>query len=497
MPDSVAQPFVALLRAHLRALGRDFGLMNPSIYDTAQRLRLAPPEDIWPAVDWMIAQQQPDGGWGDPAVPRARDVPTLAAALAIHTYGRRRSDRVSIQEALRFIHRQAEHWQGGLPDDLPVGVELLLPYLLDTAAASSLKIEHGHYAALRALGVRRRLAGRTFPPATRPVHTWESFGSEPHANLVDASGSVGHSPAATAAWLQAAAGRADLADARAAAQRYLEQAEACVGVYGAAPTVWPITRFEQSFALYFVLIAGLLGLPELGDVLQPQLADLARALRPVGLGMSDYFQPDGDDTAAALAVLRAAGWRVPLTALDAFAQDDGLQFCAYPGELQSAISVTTHALHARQLAGLEVRMDGLVERQMPDGRWAGDKWNQSWLYTTSQVLVMLEDDHANSIRQAIRAILDYQHADGGWGIHRSTPEETAYGILALRAGLSHAGEEARAAIARATAWLRQAYQPYSMDIPPIWVGKELYCPRRLVHIVVLSVLIQAEVYPIA
>ena len=73
------------LQCQIADLGKDGGLIGPSVYDTAQVLRLMPPrEGVGPALSWLTEQQHPDGGWGDPSVPRARDVPTLAAVLAIH-----------------------------------------------------------------------------------------------------------------------------------------------------------------------------------------------------------------------------------------------------------------------------------------------------------------------------------------------------------------------------------------------------------------------------
>jgi Squalene-hopene cyclase C-terminal domain/Prenyltransferase and squalene oxidase repeat len=485
-----------MLRSDISALGSDAGQMGPSVYDTAQLLLHAPSPDCGPAVNWLLSQQRPDGGWGDPAVPRARVVPTLAAALALHRNGRRITDREAVRAAISFLDRQAEHWIEPLSDDLPVGIELLIPSLLDQWAAASLPVAQEHFAELLVFGARRRrmLDGRLLPAGTRPLHSWEAFGTDPSATLLDGSNGVGHSPAATAAWLGATAGRADLAAARASARRYLDHAITQQGIPGVVPTVWPITRFEQIFGLYFLLLAGLLDHPDLQDVVQPQLDDLEHTFGPNGIGMSDWFQPDGDNTACALAVLYAAGRRPPLTALEHFAQQDGVSFCAYPGELHGAVSVTAHALHALSLAHptQTLRMDSLLERQSSDGRWLGDKWHQSWLYTTSQVLVMLDGAHRDAIGRAIDAVLVNQHPDGGWGMHASTPEETAYGILALRAGL-HYNDVVQEALACAITWLRNAYHSFQGAVPPVWLGKELFSPHRLVNIIVLAVLMQAEV----
>jgi halimadienyl-diphosphate synthase len=181
------------LRRLINDLGKDGGLMGPSVYDTAQVLRMAPPaEGVRPALEWLLTRQHTDGGWGNPAVPRSRDVPTLAAILALHTYSASERDRQAIQAGLAFLQRQAEHWAGTLPDDLPVGVELILPQLLDEAAAAGLKVSRAPYQALIALGMRRRrmLASLPLQPGTTPVHAWEAWGRGPDPALLDAPGSI-------------------------------------------------------------------------------------------------------------------------------------------------------------------------------------------------------------------------------------------------------------------------------------------------------------------
>src|SRR5262249_61914340 len=118
------------------------------------------------------------------------------------------------------------------------------------------------YGALTELGSRGRrlIAAQPSRPGAPPVHSWEAWGAQPDPGLLDGSGGVGHSAAATAAWLYAANSRPDLADARASARRFLEQAAAATGtgIPGVVPGVWPISRFEQVFGLYILLTADLL-----------------------------------------------------------------------------------------------------------------------------------------------------------------------------------------------------------------------------------------------
>ncbi|MBK9711832.1 MAG: hypothetical protein IPO81_10975 [Kouleothrix sp.] len=485
------------LRHLIAGLGAAGGLISPSIYDTAQVLRLAPPaQGPWPGLNWLAEQQHADGGWGDPAIPNARDLPTLAAVLALHIYCTRERERKAVQDGLSFLRRQASHWST-LSDDIPVGVELLLPRLLDEAAELGLKVPRGQYASLIALGARRRslVAQTTRISGTPLAHSWEALGIAPDLSVVDSTGGVGHSPAATAAWLRAVGPGSAASAARVAAQRYLEQAAAATGqnIPGIAPTVWPIVRFEQSFALYMLLIAGLLDHPRLQDVVQPQIADLSQALRPGGLGMSDAFLPDGDDTAAALIVLHAAGRPVDERALSAFAADD--HFCAYPGELQPSLSVTAHAVHLLALLGLEHSRPRsfVVARQLRDGRWLGDKWNGSWLYTTLQAIVALHHSQPSAaIGAAVDGMLLYQHEDGGWGTRGSTSEETAYAVLALRALGPDRAPAADQALLRGERWMRVNYRPFFVSPVTCWIGKETYQPTRLARVIELAATIPVE-----
>jgi len=476
------------LRSLIDNLGKDGGLISPSVYDTAQVLRFYPAQqDVWPALEWLLGQQQADGGWGNPNTPLARDVPTLTSVLALHSYNKRKTTYEAIRAGLAFLQRQMNQWEQLQPNELPVGVELLLPSLLNESVSLGLELPQEPYGTLVALGKQRRkiISQRQAIGGTPSAYSWEAWGTDPDPVLIDGSGGVGHSPAATAVWLHAASKRIDLANASKAAQYYLAQAAAATGenILGVVPTVWPITRFENLFGLYSLLIAGLLKHPMLQNVLQPQLDNLICALRPTGFSWSDFFIPDGDDTAAGVAVLSATGHQVYLAILRQF--ENGDYFSTYPDELQFSLSTTARAVHALALSGEEVERPQkfLVERQSPDGRWLTDKWHSSWLYATLHVVLALTNsEQKRALKLATDAMLAYQHTDGGWGMgSKSTETETAYGVLTLRALRAHGFGDQRiqAASQKAYQWLLRNYRPFNMSENRHWISKELYRPHRV------------------
>lgn len=64
------------LRFLISSLSKDGGLISPSVYDTAQLLRLYPPQQgVWTALSWLLGQQQADGRWGG-AIPQ-RHLPVM------------------------------------------------------------------------------------------------------------------------------------------------------------------------------------------------------------------------------------------------------------------------------------------------------------------------------------------------------------------------------------------------------------------------------------
>ncbi len=102
---------------------------------------------------------------------------------------------------MAFLRRQSDQW-ADMPDDIPAGVELMLPHLLAEAAQIGLEIDQLPYQSLIALGAQRRQLIGQLPaePGTHYAHSWETWGTSPASCMPDPTAGVGQSPAATAAW---------------------------------------------------------------------------------------------------------------------------------------------------------------------------------------------------------------------------------------------------------------------------------------------------------
>ncbi len=480
-------------------LGKGGGQISPSIYDTAQVLRLYPPQEgVEAGLEWLLAQQQPDGGWGDPHAPYARDVPTLATVLALHAYEQDATTQHAIDAGLTFLRQQAHQWADIPLDALPIATEMILPYLIEEAKRVQLALDPAPYAALLKLRQKKAtlIAGSSIRAGAAPTYSWEALSQDERAIQPDASGGIGHSPAATAAWLRQAEQHLDLAADCATAQAYLKNAAAATGVDipGVVPNVWPITGFELAYAPYALLITTLLQTPGVRHTVEPILDELWIIMqRGKGVSFGEYFTPDVDDTGLATAVLQATSRPVDSAAILQFKHGD--HFCTFQQELNPSIFANAHALYG--LAHVDeyypAAENFLKQHQATDGRWLADKLHSSWLYTTLEVVLALcHLGHNQEVQKAIDALLHYQKADGGWGMgETSTRIETSYALITLSTAHRYALLPAagRNALQQGYDWLHHLYQPYTLSQEKLWLGKELYAPYRVDRIYELSALL--------
>ncbi|MEM7032963.1 MAG: prenyltransferase/squalene oxidase repeat-containing protein [Chloroflexota bacterium] len=475
-------------------LGRDGGRMSPSIYDTAQVLRFSPPETgVEPALDWLLSQQHSDGGWGNPVAPLTRDIPTLAAILALYTYSHLKPESEAIEAGLRFLYKQGNIWLETLREDLPVGIELIIPKLLADAIAMQLNVPHEQYEALLPIADRKLkyIDKMGADAATSAIFSWEAWGKYPTTDVLDETGGVGHNPAATAYWLYLTEASEDLTEAREAAKNYLVQASQATGlnIPGIVPTAWPITRFEQSLSLHGLLMSGLLDHPVLKPEISNQLQDMAISLRADGLGFSDFFEADGDDTGAALATLKASGYDISAISLDRFKIGDSYK--TYPHELQGSSSATARGVQAMALFNQDVVpvQKTLVDWRHQDGYWPGDKWNISWLYTTLlsvSALTTGEIYFPDVIQSAADALQANQRSDGGWGINgQSTAIDTAYAILAISI-LRDFEDISSDILERGHQWFLHNWNSSDDQSNYRWLNKQVYSPYTVDRVFELS-----------
>jgi len=483
----VVDTLVRDLRECLNEIGKNGGMLGPSVYDSAMVARLAPPRSgPGPAHAWLLSQQRSDGGWGSPRYPSGRDLPTLAAVLALREGRSDPQAHDACAAGLAFLRRQ-DSLRTTIPEDLPIALELTLPTLVAEAMRLGVDLFDEPYRLLASVGEQKRRFIMRGPVVrgTPAAYAWEGLGLPASINVVDAIGSVGTSPSATAAWLVAARDLPELSEARASATVYLERAAASTGcdVPGVVPHSFPVERFEQIWALFAVLSAGLLLRTEIAGPLNEVLDDLAASMRLDGIGYTDVFTVDGDDTSCCVAVLKAAGRNIDVGLVRRFENEE--HFFTYPGERNPSLSANAIALYALSFFGEDSASARrfLVSRQSADGRFLDDKWHSSWFYTTQRaVLALRAREDADALQKVRNVLFAHQRADGGFGAApESTIFETAHALLSLRAlrekGLDSTENDRH--IVHAYRFLLSRYRPFGAGEEPLWIGKELYAAPRI------------------
>ncbi|MEV0596246.1 prenyltransferase/squalene oxidase repeat-containing protein [Nonomuraea cavernae] len=472
-----------------------WGQVSPSVYETGRLVTLAP----WLAghperIAFLLAEQGEDGSWGQPGGYGL--VPTLSATEALMSAARDGDREVLLSaakagmEALRRMLTQPAE----LPDT--PAIDLIVPSLVALVDA------HGFGEPLprppgldgARLGLVRRMLESGTKPPQKVLHVLEAMMPQRMDGMLPTPiGTVGASPAATAAWLGGSA-PPDSADS---ARHHLEAVAKRFG--GPVPVGLPITVFERGWVLSWLARAAV-------PVEAPpeMIADLRAAIAPEGAPAGAGLPADADTTSVALHALALLG--APCDPASLLLFDTGTHFCTWQGEDGFSPSVNAHVLdafgqyvRARPAAAgrygpVMARVAGwLAGRQRPDGSWE-DRWHASPYYATLGCALALGEfggpEHADSVLRAREWVLATQRDDGSWGRWTGIAEETAYAVQTLLLSGPEPDERCKRAAGRGYDYLLQVGDlPH---FPPMWHDKDLYSPTAIVQAAILAALHATE-----
>ncbi|WBB80172.1 prenyltransferase [Micromonospora sp. WMMD882] len=494
------------------------GQSSVSVYETGRLVSLSPWLTLHvERIRHLLDTERPGGGWGGPDGYAL--VPTLSATEGLLAALRRgdldgtaeplaKGAVAAVDRGLAFLTDRLAATDAAALPDMPA-VDLIIPALVESLAVHLAGLRDAAVAGLegwrdapapplpvglsegRLRRVRAALtSGRALPE--KLLHALEVAGPAAYrASGVRpvGPGTVGASPAATAAWL----GVPDAGVDATAARGYLEDVVRQYG--GPAPCTSPISVFERSWVLSTLARAGV-------PVTAPEavLGSLRDTLGPGGTATAPGLPADADTTSVTLYALALAGRPADPASLSSF--DTGEHFCTWPGEDGASITTNAHVLDAfgwhlrhggvpaRRLAPVVRRLTGwLAERQEPDGSWRSDRWHASPYYATCCAALALHaygvgPEAASAVGRAVRWVLTGQHPDGSWGRWGGTAEETAYATQVLRAAGGAGAGPVGAAVRRGSRWLSTVAP--DVDGPALWHDKDLYRPSLIVRAAVLA-----------
>lgn len=461
-------------------------LISLSAYDTAWLAWLMPA-----ARDWLLAAQYPDGSWGaELEYYHDRVIATLSAINALAATSTNSHELQRIQRGIRYLEKAAPRLSHDPTET--VGFELLAPSLLKIGQKLGLHLEQvAHALQPYEIVYRQKMAlippAMLYSPRATVPHSLEFIGFDALdrsaiAHLRLANGSIHSSPAATAFCEIAGAGCA-------AGQDYLSST---LEYYrGAAPTLAPFGLFEIIWSLLHLHLGEDLGQWRPG--VQPLIARVERAWGSEGVGLTEGFPADLDNTAAAYMLLSTLGHTPEPAILKHYEEED--HFRCYRFERNISLDVHIHLVMAlRQAVDFPGRVDMLIKAINVLSRYLQsdfitDKWHVSPYYSTSHAVIALSGLADHLIQNQIYWLCYTQQKDGRWTFYPDFPpaavEETAYALLGLLAVQRQNGSIPHHIIERGMNYLRANYRDHQ-QLPALWVGKGLYHPLHITRSVFLA-----------
>lgn len=469
-----------------------YGRILNTAYDTAWIARLVDQdrEIAERALEWLRANQLPDGTWGteNPRYYHDRLISTLAAMTALKKYGRP-FDKQRWERAQVSLHTITNGLLAD-PAGATIGFEMIVPTLMREAYDVGLP-RNGHDSVLGKLERYRAAKLAALPDGIINRYVTVAFSSEMAGpdgqhlldieKLQEANGSVGHSPSATAYFaLHVRPGDSD-------AMAYLRDV---LNSDGGAPDVAPFDVFEQGWTLWNMSLLAPLD-SETQALCEPYVDFLENAWHPgKGTGFAAGYTPkDGDDTGLVFDVLTRFGRQPDIEAVLRYEEDD--HYRCYELEANPSLSANIHILSALREGGLPAdhpsvaKVLGFLDRVQTIRLFWFDKWHSSPYYPTTHLVIAAAGYADWLVDNAVYWILETQNRDGSWGYYMPTAEETAYCLQALMIWKRHGHLVPDDAIRRGAQWLASHIHD---PIPPLWIGKSLYCPVLVVRSAILSAL---------
>jgi len=481
---------------HARQLLTEIGTgqITPSAYDTAWVARLKEQDQNLgeAALEWLYTHQLADGTWGteEPICYHDRVICTLSALTALARYGHQPHYRRLIrngQTALEELTLGPTRRLMANPAGATVGFEMLAPALIAEAKELGIFSDQGNRILGRLERQRKlklaKLKGMQIDRTVTAAFSVEMVGEDLSRvdidNLPEANGSIAYSPSATAFYLL------KIRPGEQTALEYLSR----VKKDGAVPYVSPADIFECSWSLWNLALTD--WSESLNESCKKHIDMLERAWTP-GVGVAaavGLSLVDGDDTAMAFEALRRWGRTLDTKALLLYESEE--HFLCFKLEADPSISTNIHLLSALKGAGydhshpsVQKILRFLLANRMANGTWI-DKWHLSPYYPTAHAIIACSGYEDEMVEGAVQNLIASQNPDGTWGRLQPTAEETAYALQALCAWERHGHPVDEKVLRIGAEWLTQHLDP---PYPPLWLGKCLYCPERVVRATILSAL---------
>jgi hypothetical protein len=524
------QDFFPLIRSHFQDVLATKGDLSLSLYDLAWVLRskILQPQQQARFIQYLLDAQDTSGLWGNSKpMPHSALIDSLAVIICLHELeipiphleAGLEAIQYLIEEAMRYAYQPTVAFEFLLPQFCRYLQEKNFPLQVSERAENYLShLRQKAWRKLRAISAEEKLksAANTLSFTAEALMFSPDFAFDPGmipAMMLE-NGSIGLSPAATAAAIIFLKARGDVVPP--ALQTYLEKTFTDYHEAG-FPNLHPVSISRPLWNAIPWLLSG-----SARDLLcdREMLAlwqELYGRVRQDRLGRVSWDEhnlilPDLDDSAVAyslFAVLKmngaSSGKAMQADVLRHFQREDKSFFC-YPHELQASSAAILHALFAvdtafqyfpelenqSSLKNLQMDLIAAVnpaQKSLPE--LCHDKWHSTWTYGFQRWLSV--PSIQRHYPHLMRDLLDYalhSQADA-WGQDGISLEESAYVILGLWRMLHSPDINLAAGDVQATlASLRQAKvclqeMIANPRLESIWISKNLYTPY---HQVVSSVL---------